>query len=255
MSAEEDAKPSVDDDVTETDERPVRILFAMSHPEVSMVSVSPLSPMTRLPVVVKVPLMLFEPMVPPETVRASTMYPSPIVVEAATEPFEFVVRTPAPPTPVRPRVEEVALIKEAFAEEIPVDDAYEDDAFVARRRVAKRFVVVAFVPVALVKLMSEIVDDARIRIPFVDDGVSASAAVLRTKCDPPLADAERTPFVTERLVPVISVMISEPILNEVAARFEVVAFVKMLFVLKRFVEDAAVVVPAVAVKVLRYAFA
>jgi hypothetical protein len=80
--------------------------------------------------------------------------------------------------------------------------------------------------------------------------------------------ALRMPFVTLRLVPVISVITSFPILNEVAARFVVVAFVMVALVprrdamvpalalkidAKRFVDDAAVVVPAVAVKVFKYA--
>ena len=78
----------------------------------------------------------------------------------------------------------------------------------------------------------------------------------------PAIAALSTPFVILRPVPVMSVTTSAPILNEVAARLVVVAFVtvalvprsdamvelvRMLFVAKRFVDDAFVVVPLVAV--------
>jgi hypothetical protein len=104
------------------------------------------------------------------------------------------------------------------------------------------------------------VEDAWMTMPFVEDGVSASAPAVSTQCEPPDADAVRAPFTTERFVPVMSVITSEPILNEVAARFvlvafvvvafvprsvAMVAFVSVLLVAKKFVDDAFVVVPFV----------
>ena len=46
-------------------------LVSTSQLDASMFMVSPLSPITNAPVVVRVPEMLLEPMVPPDTVRAS----------------------------------------------------------------------------------------------------------------------------------------------------------------------------------------
>lgn len=119
-----------------------------------------------------------------------------------------------------------------------------------------------------------IVDDANTPIPMVPTVVDGERRKPSyTQLLPPLAVALSTPFVTERFVPVISVITSLPILNDVAARLVVVAFVIVAFVprnaesvafvpkrlvkvpvvLKKFVDDAAVVVPEFAVKVLRYA--
>ena len=66
-----------------------------SHVEESTLMTSPPSPRVSVPVVVSVPLMLLLAMTPPESVRASVRYVSPIVVEAARIPEESVTTTPA----------------------------------------------------------------------------------------------------------------------------------------------------------------
>ena len=60
---------------------------------------SPPSPMVRVPVVVKVPEMLLEPMVPPDTVRASATY---VLVTAVP------CQTPVPIVPIEVKDESVA---------------------------------------------------------------------------------------------------------------------------------------------------
>jgi len=119
------------------------MLFEMSQPLESMLMASPESPMVRVPVVVRVPLILFEPMVPPERVSASVMYASPTVVEAETTPLLLVVRTP-------PVVPSVSAARYAFPAVRPVVEAYDDEAVVKRAFVAKRLVDEAFVVVPLV---------------------------------------------------------------------------------------------------------
>ena len=138
-----EAKPRVEDAVTVRPLIPVKILFATSQPEVSIVSVSPPSPIVRLPVVVSVPEILFEPMVPPMMVRASEMYESPMVVEAETTPVLFAARTP-------PDVPKVRFVRYAFCAVRPVVEAKDVDAVVARKAVAKRLVDDAFVVVPFV---------------------------------------------------------------------------------------------------------
>lgn len=81
---------------------------------------------------------------------------------------------------------------------------------------------VLLVVVPLKTLSAKIEDDAFTEMPAVDDGVSLVPSKSQLEEPPPVALS--TPFVTERLVPVMSVMTSKPILNELAARLVVVAF-------------------------------
>ena len=102
--------PMVEEPVTLRLVTPVMAPLVTSQLLESMLMMFVLLPIVSVPVVVKVPLMLFEPIVPPVTVSVSAMYESPMVVDARTTPALFVVRIPAPPIPVRPRVVEVAFV-------------------------------------------------------------------------------------------------------------------------------------------------
>ncbi len=86
----------------------------------SMLMASPLSPMVRVPVVVRVPEMELDPMTPPLMVSASVTKLSVSVEEAETTPET------AWSTPVRleiPREVVVALVEAKFVVERAVEDA------------------------------------------------------------------------------------------------------------------------------------
>jgi hypothetical protein len=131
----------VDEPDTEMLVTPVKAPLVTSH-ELEFTSIwSPPSPIVSVPAVDQVApeAMVFEPIVPPVTVSASVMYPSPIVVDADTAPELFVVRTPA----VCPRM--VSAVRYAFAAVSPVVEAYDDEANAKYPRCAVRPVVDAFV--------------------------------------------------------------------------------------------------------------
>ena len=170
---------------------------------------------------------------PPITVSPVEDAPPPIVDDAfERKPARsgLLLNTARPPVPVSSESASLrnadvpVVVKRLFASVKSARDAVS--------AVTLRLVVVAVPlmvsPVAPVP--PPMVDEALITIPFVEEGVSASPAVLRSQFDTPSASAESTPFVTERLLPVISVITSAPILNVVAARLVVVAFVMVAFV-------------------------
>lgn len=160
----------------------------MSHPDESMVIASPPSPIVSEPVVVRVPLILFEPRVPPETVSASAMYESPIVVDAETTPELLRARTP-------PVVPKVRLVRYAFCAVRAVVEAFVEEANVVLRFVAVRPVVDAYaiVPDAAVMLFWKYPSPATVSMrDGVDEEMPTKPLLKMVKSDD---DAEFTKFV------------------------------------------------------------